>query len=251
MLSTIAEICTILGFVVSLFTAGEIIKMSKSFNKNKGEVLYGDGEKNLVKDHSVIAKDYSSISVYDYSNANINGEIDELPKLEEREYHIYSTEIDQYKEGIEKTSFRMIDSSDNILLFDVNFINTISKPDVNRWIGYSIKSIPMKDWRSFVREGYCLELQYIATKSIDKIWIELTNFSVGKKIYRKELKLREENQIFRLQLGQFENRLEDWKSVDEICFVMFPEEVLGLEGTIFIKNIGIRKMKGAYDDFLD
>lgn len=77
----------------------------------------------------------------------------------------------------------------NNYCFIVDFSNITSKPKRNRWIGYTIQSLPMGDWRTFVNENYALEFQYMADGNIQCINLEITNTRIGKKLCRRKLQL--------------------------------------------------------------
>lgn len=125
----------------------------------------------------------------------------------------------------------------SIFYFFVDFREVISKPEENRWIGYSIKSLPMKDWRSFIKNGYELIFNYIRTGTIKELWIEITNCSIGKKIYKQKIDLTEQERKIKIRLENFKNTIQDWKSVDEICIVFFPEDCRGQFGSIIITDL--------------
>ena len=110
---------------------------------------------------------------------------------------------------------------------------------MNRWIGYTIQSLPMSDWRTFVNENYALEFQYMAEGNIQYINLEITNASIGKKLRKLQLSLEE--QKFSLPLGKYIKSVDDWKSVNEICFVFFPEECVGQKGSVFITDVVLVK----------
>lgn len=230
-LTVVSEICSIIGVLISLIVASKVVKMSKSFNHNSGEIQNGDGEKIIVKDRSVLVKDNGKATYYDYTNANIVGEDDSPPVLEENVYPIKMSNVDFYKENIAKDTFKMVEIyHENLIILEADFTNTYVRPEINRWIGYSIKSLPMKDWRSFVSDAFYLEFNYMAIGSIDKIWIEITNFALGKKIYKEPLALTKNKERYSLELKNFNNMIKDWQSVDEICIVAFPEECVGKKG---------------------
>ncbi len=123
----------------------------------------------------------------------------------------------------------------------VDFSSIVSKPEMNRWIGYTIQSLPMSDWRTFVNEGYVLEFKYMAEGDIRYINLEIANASIGKKLCRRRLELSSEERNFSLPLGKYIKSMEDWKSVNEICFVFFPEECIGQKGSVFITDVVITK----------
>lgn len=238
-----AGICSIVGLFVSLFVASKVQKISHSNNNNSGNIQQGDGNKNIADNNSVIADNHSSVKYNVYNNSEIYGEIDEPPTLTEIFYPITTAEIDKYQLGISKSvsDFTVLKSV-NTICFTADFKNIISKPDDNRWIGYSIKSLPMKDWRSFVNMNYCLEFDYAETGFIKEIWLEITNFRVNKKICKRKLELSEKEKHFSLKLSDYKNIIDDWQSVDEICFVFFPENCIGQNGVVLISNMSIRKI---------
>lgn len=234
----IAGACSIFGLLISLFVASKVNKLSKSNNNNSGELQSGDGRQNIAKGNSMIVGANGSGTYNNYKGAKINGKIDQPPVLTEKTYMVIPIDVLKYKEGVSDSSCNMvIPGKSNSMCFIADFFNIASKPEMNRWIGYAIQSMPMYDWRSFVNEDYFLIFSYIATENISNIWIEMTNKKANKKIYRELLTLSSEEKEFRLSLGRYKTRLEDWKSVDEICFVFFPEECVGQRGSVFITNL--------------
>lgn len=234
--------CSIIGLFVSLFVASKVNKLSRSNNNNSGELQSGDGTQNIAKDNSMIVASNANGTYNNYDGAIINGEIDEPPILTEKMYLVSPVENIKYKEGVSDSSCNMIlPGKSNNICFITDFSDTQSQPETNRWIGYSIKSMPMYDWRSFVNEDYILEFSYVGIGNINKIWIEMTNKSSNKKIYQETLDVTSQDKKFQLSLGKYKTRPEDWKSVDEICFVFFPEECVGQKGFVFISNLVIKK----------
>jgi len=238
----ISGTCSIIGLFVSLFVASKVLKISDSNNNNTGEIQQGDGEQKIAKDHAILADNNSHATYNDYSGATIMGEIDEPPVLTELHYVIPMQTDNKYQEGVAPDTCEMtVPGSSNTACFSVDFGGVVSNPDVNKWIGYSIKTLPMKDWRSFVNSGYSLQFDYMATGTIKEIWFEITNFQCGKKIHKKKLSLDSTNMKYSLNLEIFKNIVEDWKSVDEICFVFFPENCVGQKGLVFITNLSLDK----------
>ena len=238
----ITGICSILGLFVSLFVASKVYIISNSNNNNSGKIHQGDGSQKIAENHSIIADNQSHATYNDYSGATIMGEIDEPPLLTEAYYPIFATERDSYQEGIFPSSCSMtVPGNSNTLCFFVHFETVISKPNTNRWIGYTIKSMPMRDWRSFVNENYALQFSYMAVGTIKEVWIEITNFQSNKKIYKTKLELFQNDLKFSLQLGKYRTMVDDWKSVDEICFVFFPENCIGQKGLVLITDLSLNK----------
>lgn len=151
----------------------------------------------------------------------------------------------QTGDGVQKVAERLCKmitpGNANNYCFIVDFSNITSKPKRNRWIGYTIQSLPMGDWRTFVNENYALEFQYMADGNIQCINLEITNTRIGKKLCRRKLQLSAEEQKFSLPLGKYIKSVEDWKAVNEICFVFFPEECVGQKGSVFITDVVLIK----------
>lgn len=151
----------------------------------------------------------------------------------------------QTGDGVQKVAERLCKmitpGNANNYCFIVDFSNIISKPKRNRWIGYTIQSLPMGDWRTFVNENYALEFQYMTDWNIQCINLEITNTRIGKKLCRRKLQLSAEEQKFSLPLGKYIKSVEDWKAVNEICFVFFPEECVGQKGSVFITDVVLIK----------
>lgn len=238
----IAGICSILGLVVSLFVASKVQKISESNNHNSGKLNQGDGVQKVVENHSIYAENNSNATYNDYTGAIIAGEIDEPPVLSEVKYLVDTTEIDKYHLGIAKNTVDLnVMNAINTLCFTVDFKDIVSKPEDNRWIGYSIKSLPMNDWRNFVNMDYCLNFDYLSEENIGQVWLEITNFRINKKICKRKLELSLEEKHFNLRLSDYKSVIEDWKSVDEICIVFFPEDCIGQHGRVYIMNMSIQK----------
>lgn len=237
----IASACSIVGLFVSLFTATKVLRLSNSNNKNKGQINQGDGEQKVATDHSAIGN--AKVIHNDYRNANIQGEIDQLPELMETAYPIYADNFDRYSNGISKNSCELVEiGKKDVILFSVDFSNVISKPDAVRFVGYSFKSLPMKDWRSFVENNFVFSFDYKNCGTVKEVWLEFTNFVLNKKIYKKQIFLSNETKKFEMCLGNFRAVIEDWKSVDEICFVFFPEDCIGQQGSVVITNMTVKSV---------
>lgn len=240
--NVISGVCSIVGLIVSLFVASKVSKMVKSNNDNKGELQCGDGNQKIAKEKAAFADNHSSATYNDYSNATINGEIDEYPTLLEDEYPVVIKDAVKYsKEVADDTCDLILPSNSNTMCFVTDFSSLISKPEQSKWIGYGIKSLPMRDWRSFVDDDYALQFDYLATGTIQEIQIELANKHTNQKIYQSSLKLGHEEQKFVLRLSEYKDIIDDWKFVDEICFVFFPEKCIGKQGSVFISNLTIKK----------
>lgn len=237
----ISGVCSIIGLFVSLFVASKVWDITESNNNNSGNISLGNKTKKISKKHSVFADNNSNAALYDYSHSKIFGEIDELPVLKEKIYYISTENVDLYNLGISKdTCVLKFPPELSAFYILVDFRGVVSKPEENRWIGYSIKSLPMKDWRGFVNNNYELIFDYIRTGTIKELWIEITNCSIGKKIYKQKIDLIERERKIQISLGIFKNTIQDWKSVDEISLVFFPEDCREQFGSIVITDFYIR-----------
>ena len=238
--NVIAGISSIISLLISIFVASKVVKLSNSNNNNAGVIQTGDGVQKVAEGNSVIADE--GATYYDYREATILGEIDEPPVLTESRYPVLADESYRYSENVAERLCKMITPGNaNNYCFIVDFSNIISKPKRNRWIGYTIQSLPMGDWRTFVNENYALEFQYMTDWNIQCINLEITNTRIGKKLYRRKLQLSAEEQKFSLPLGKYIKSVEDWKAVNEICFVFFPEECVGQKGSVFITDVVLIK----------
>lgn len=241
-ISVIANVCTIASLVVTLFVASKIIKLSNSNNNNSGNIQQGDGTQKIAEGHSIVADNHSHAIYNDYRDAIIKGEIDEFPVLTKKIYPIVIENADKYSVGIAKNTCNLIQhETSNTSCFVVDFGRVDLQPEANSWIGYAVKSLPMRDWRSFVEDDYILQFSYMAAGTISEIWIEITNKSDNKKIHKAKLDLNHENKIYKLKLSGYKKVIKDWKNVDEICFVFFPEECAGEYGTVIITDLVIQK----------
>ncbi len=238
--NVIASFCSIASLVLSIFVASKVVKLCNSNNNNTGEIQTGDGVQKIAKGNSVIADE--GATYYDYREATIVGEIDEPPILTENRYPILADESYGYSENVAESLCRMLTpGSANNYWYMVDFSSVLSQPEINRWIGYTIQSLPMSDWRTFVNENYVLEFRYLAEGNIQCINLEITNASIGKKLCRRKLELSSEERKFSLPLGKYIKSVEEWKSVNEICFVFFPEECIGQKGSVFITDVTLIK----------
>lgn len=236
----IASICSIIGLIVSLVVASKITKLTKSNNNNSGQIQQGDGKQNVAQDHSLIGD--GTLIHNDYTNAEIIGDIDELPILTEDEYCIYNDNCDKYNLGISSRLCEMININKNdVIIFNVDFSDIISSPHETRFIGYSVKSLPMRDWRSFILENYQFLFTYSCTDNIKEVWIEITNKVENLKLYKYKLELSHNKNVFSLSLNTFSKVIDTWKYVDEICFVFFPEDCVKQKGTVYITDLKISK----------
>lgn len=236
----ISGTCSILGFLVSIFVASKVMKISKSNNNNSGTILQSSGKQEFAQNHSATGN--ASVIHKDYRNSTIIGEVDEMPELTKDKYDVSISNIDKYYDHISAKSCELIDiGNQDILIFSTDFANSQLREEQVQFIGYALKSLPMKDWRSFVNENYYLIFDYNKTGTINNFNIEITNSQLGKKILKKNLYINEGINTFELRLNDFITQIEDWKSVDEICFVFFLNECLGTYGTLTISSMRIEK----------
>lgn len=235
-LNIIASVCSIAGLLVSLFLTSKVNKLSHVEIEEDAQAVTGS-KNNVARDHSVIAASNAVVNYQSISDGD-----GKPPVLTEMEYQIMPVEYDKYRQDVSGSTcdMKMLGISNNFR-FMADFSGVESRPELNRWIGFAFKSLPMYDWRSFVQDGYVLEFGYIATDNISNVWIELTNKKLNKKIYKESLALFSEEKKFHLPLERYKNRIKDWASVDEICFVFFPEECIGQRGTVFITDLTIKR----------
>ncbi len=238
--NVIAGVCSIVSLFLSIFVASKVVKLSNSNNNNTGEIQTGDGVQKIAKGNSVIADGGSTY--IDYRKATIVGEIDEPPILTENRYPVLADESYGYSENVADSLCKMLTPGNvNNYCYMIDFSSIVSKPEMNRWIGYTIQSLPMGDWRTFVSENYALEFQYMSEGDIRYINLEITNANIGKKLCKRKLELSSDERKFCLPLGKYMKSVEDWKTVNEICFVFFPEECIGQKGSVFITDVVLTK----------
>lgn len=236
----IASTCSIIGLIVTLVVASKVIRLEKSNNHNNGQIHQGDGDQSVAQNHSVIGN--GTIIHNDYTNSEIIGEVDKFPILTDSEYCIQNNNCDKYSLGISLQSCEMVDiNKEDIIIFNIDFSDTISSPSKTRFIGYSFKSLPMRDWRSFILEDFRLSFTYSCTGNIKEIWIEITNKVQNMKLYKCKLKLSHNKKEFSLSLNTFSNVIDSWKYVDEICFVFFPEDCIGQQGCVYITKLEVSR----------
>ncbi|GEM_PF-3821445 len=236
-INIISEICSILGFIISLFIASKLIKNSNSNNENEGEIFQGEGTQTVVKDHSATGN--SSVIHNEYKDAIIYGEIDNKPVLTQKSYPISTDNITKYRQNISDLSSEMVTANNNNMILSANFVGVDFNENDTSFIGYCIKSLPLKDWRSFIEEDYCLSFEYERTGTINEFFIEFKNCPINKKILNLKVIPTHEKQTFVIRLKDFENVIEDWKSVDEICIVFFPNKSKKVYGTVSIYDLKI------------
>lgn len=240
-LNIISDICSIVGVLISIFVASKIVKISRSFNKNGGEILSGDGRQTIVKGDAGAFANENSVATYNnYSHANIVGELDEPPVLNLKQYPI-ATIPQKYAYGIDSNASNIANINDsNTFCFSVDFITTPSLPSSNRWIGYSFKDLPMRDWRSFINKDYSLTFTYSSSGTINEIQLEIKNGTSN--LYEKKIIPSAKKQKFKLDFKNYSNTIDDWKSIKEICFVFFPNHCIGTSGMIIISDLMIEKI---------
>lgn len=236
----VAGISSIVGLIISIFVASKVIKISNSNNNNSGTILQGDGNLEIASEHSATGN--ASVVHNDYRNAKIIGEVDEFPELTKNKYPIDNLNTMKYNNNISPESCNQIDvGNKDIFIFSTDFVaSTVHKEQV-QFIGYSLKSLPMKDWRSFVNENYVLIFDYEKTGTINNFNIEITNFQLSKKIIQMKLHINDGINTFKLRLSDYVTQIEDWKSVDEICVVFFLNECANMYGTLKISSMRIEK----------
>ncbi|MBO5483713.1 MAG: hypothetical protein J5979_00710 [Lachnospiraceae bacterium] len=233
-----AGTCSIVGLFLSLFVASKVTKLSKSNNNNSGVLQTGDGKQSVASGASVIA---GKGAVVNYTQ-EIHGKRDEPPVLTELEYEIIPVDYLQYEKGISRKACDLINMGEsNNFRINVDFRTFQPVIKDKCWIGYAITSLPLKDWRSFVNKEYIFQFNYAALGEVANIWIELTNKKTNQKLYNRKLDLSSDEQRFQLCLGNYNNAIEDWQSIDEICFVFFPHECEKANGAVLISNMCIVK----------
>lgn len=236
-INIISEICSILGFIVSLFIASKLIKNSNSNNENEGEIFQGEGRQTVVKDHSATGN--SSVIHNEYKDSVIYGEIDNKPVLTQKLYLISTDNITKYRQNISDLASEMVTANNNNMILSTNFVGIDFNENDTCFIGYCIKSLPLKDWRSFIEEDYCLSFEYEGTGTINEFFIEFKNCSINKKILNLKVIPTHEKQTFVIRLKDFENVIDDWKSIDEMCIVFFPNKLKEVYGTLSIHDLKI------------
>lgn len=240
-LNIISDICSIVGVLTTLFVASKVIKISRSFNKNGGELLSGDGRQIIVKGQAgALASENSNATYNNYSHANIFGDLDEPPTLNLKKYPITSNPH-KYAYGIDPSASNIAYISDSkTLCISADFVAIPASPNNNRGIGYSFKDLPMRDWRSFINKDYSLTFTYNSSGTINEIQLEIKNQTSN--LYEIKIKPSNEKQKFRLDLKNYSNTKDDWKSIKEICFVFFPDHCIGESGMIIISDLTIEKI---------
>ncbi len=241
--SLISDVCSILGFIISLVVVDKVAKLTinnsnshnKSNNKinNSGDIAMGD--------HS--ATSGSQVIHADKGNINI-GNVDVIPEVDKDEYLIVNGSGFLYNLDVAKETCQLISKSGkNELVFAVDFEQEDVQKGHDPFVGYALTSLPKQDWRGFVKEGCVLLFDYEKEGTISNISVELTNKQRNKKVLKENLDLGDNKETYKLDLKQYNDFLDDWKSVDEICFVFFPNEVAKQKGTVKITNMRIEKVR--------
>lgn len=236
-INMISEICSILGFIISLFIASKLIKNSNSNNENEGEIFQGEGRQTVVKDHSAIGN--ASIIHNEYNDSVIYGEIDNKPILTQKSYQISTANVIKYRQNISDLASEIVTANNNNIIFSANFVGIDFNENNTSFIGYCIKSLPLKDWRSFIEEDYHLSFKYEKTGTVNGFFIEIKNCFMNKKIFDLKVIPTHNKQTMDVRLKNFENVIDDWKSVDEICIVFFPNKSENAYGTVTISDLKV------------
>jgi len=239
-ITVVSEICSVLGFIISLFIASKLIRNSRSNNNNHGEIFQGEGDPMIAKDHSAV--NHSSVIHNEFKDSVIVGEPDIKPVLTESEYPIAVSNVIKYRQGIPDIASEMVSAEKNNIIISANFQNCNLKDSEVNFIGYCIKSLPLKDWRSFIDEEYSLSFDFNKTGTIDEFYVEFKNCAINKKIINLKISPQKEKQSFVLNLKDFQNFSEDWKSVDEMCIVFIPNSYNSVFGTLTVSDLKISKI---------
>lgn len=224
--------CTVLSLILSIFAASSVIKIKKGNIKNKMlNINKGDLQQNNL---NISNSNYSGNTI-----TNIMGK--EMPKLTENEYRFdlnQDRDMALYFDKIEKTVLKF-STKLNSLYFDIDFRNIYINPKETPFSGCSIKSIPMNDWRGFIKENYVLSFDYSSNCECE-MQFEITS-TVGK-VFQNSISLQKDaHGSYIIKLSDFQPVMENWENVTEICFVFFPEKCMNAFGTIKIQNLCIRK----------
>ena len=240
----ISGICSILGLVAALFVASKVTKISASNNNNSGIISQGDGKHEIASHHSATGN--ARVIHEDYRKAKIYGKVDKLPILSDDSYVISAENVLKYYNDLSDAACKQIDvENSSILMLSADFASEQFYENKTQFIGFAVQSLPMRDWRSFVNEGFCFLFDYEKTGSINSINIEFTNKQLNKKIKNEHLELDANGGTYRLDLKSFSQVLEDWKSVDEICCVFFLNECAHTYGTVKLSSMRIIKQYNA------
>lgn len=234
-ISIISEICSILSFLLSSFIASKLIRNSKSNNDNKGEIIQGDGDPTIAKDHSAISN--SSVVHNEYKDSVIYTDLDFKPVLKEKKYPIMTSSVIKYRENIPDITSEIVSRNHNNIILSANFLGCELSVEKEHYIGYCIKTLPLRDWRSFIDNNFSLSFDCERTGTIHEFYIEFKNCIANKKIWEFKVSLTHEKQTLTYSLKDFKNVSEDWKSVDEMCVVFFPDESDRVYRTIALSNL--------------
>lgn len=234
-ISIVSEICSILAFVLSSFIASKLIRNSKSNNDNKGEIIQGEGDHTIAKDHSAISN--SSVVHNEYKDSVIYTDVDFKPVLTEKKYPILMTSVVKYRENIPDIASDVVSRNYNNIILSANFLECELDEEKTCHIGYCINSLPLKDWRSFIDNNFSLSFECDKTGTIDEFYIEFKNCIANKKIWKFKVAPTNEKQTLTFNFKDFKNSSEDWKSVDEMCVVFFPDKSNRVYGTVTLSNL--------------
>ncbi len=223
--------CTVLSLILSIFAASSVIKIKNGNIKNK---MFNLGKGNPQQNNVNISQSEN------FGNTiNMTGK--EIPELTKNEYSfnlIQDQNMLLYFNQIDKSVLKY-SAKQNSIYFDIDFRNKYLNSIETPFAGCAIKSIPMNDWRGFIKENYILSFDYCSTFE-GEMQFEITS-SIGK-IFQQPVYLKKDMfDKFTIKLSDFEPIMENWESVTEICFVFFPEKCLNTFGTIKIQNLCIKK----------
>lgn len=221
--------CTVLSLILSIFAASTVIKIKKGNIKNN---MFNLGKGNSQQNNVNISQSKN------FGNTiNMIGK--EIPKLTKDEYNFnLNQNMILYFDKIEKTVLKS-SAKVNEVYFDIDFRNINPNPKETPFAGCAIKSIPMNDWRGFIKENYILSFDYCSNCE-GEMQFEITS-SVGKVLQQSICFKKNMLDRHTIKLSDFQTIMENWENITELCFVFFPEKCPNTFGTIKIQNLCIKK----------
>lgn len=268
----IAGLCSIASLLISIFVAANITKLVKiNGNHNTNMIAEGDGATQVST--RVTGGDRTvSVAGNVSGDVNIGGQEKEPPVLSQAVYPIPISGPDGtilnslcFRENIDESSCKMLaGESENSIILEADFSGVQPMPVSSQWIGFAVKSLPMNDWRSFVKKAYKLRFQYRMAGNLNNVHLEFKNEDPPTKphniVIPFESPAEEENgqheingnrningkntsdgwKQFSLDMGQHKG-IDQWKSISEIAFVFFPQECIGQKGNIYIRRLELTK----------
>lgn len=225
-------VCSVLSLIISIFAVSSVVKIKKDVYKNK---IIQKGKNNINNSGTAtILTDESTLNQY------ISDKV--IPNINKDFYEFDITDVENniacYNEvckDVLKYSF-----INDTLNMDIDFTTINYVPTKIQFASYCIRTLPMTDWRGFIKENYVLEFDCIS--DFDGI-MQVEIGAPAKKLYQFPLKFFSNTRInHRIYLGKYLSVIDKWDDVNEICFVFFVDNCLNSKGFVNVENMSIHKL---------